>query len=92
LSYALEEVQVFYTFYDTQAVLLHGFKSISSQASLIKKTQQTPAREIGYAYSPTAEVTALRNPTVDEISLQHWIAIGEGSKGMVLPIHHLNQK
>lgn len=42
-------------------------------------------------YDPAAEVTALRNPTVDEVSLQHWIAIGEGSKGMFWFIYSTQQ-
>src|SRR3989344_1657229 len=37
-----QEIRVFYTFFENQAILLHGF---------IKKTKQTPAREIQTAES-----------------------------------------
>jgi len=41
--------------------------------------------------NPTIEVTALRVPTKEEVSLQNWIALGEGSKGIFWFIYSTQQ-
>ncbi len=44
-----QEIRIFYTFSDDKAILLHGF---------IKKTQQTPLREIVIAQTKLKALTA----------------------------------